>query len=243
MSKTVLEQTANKIAISRAKDEYLKWGGYYSVISNENEMIKKEYLKNIAEDIILKDIVPRYNIKNSSVIKDLFYYIVSNATTLLNYSNLAKKLGIDAKMIKQYIEYFEENFLISTIPNYHNKLTQQIKSAKKLYITDNGFLNLGINRNKNLGNKLENFVFNELFKLNDDLTYINDTYEIDFKTKDTLYQVAFDIEDEKTLKRELNSFKHFCKESYKCKLITYNTNTKFDNIEVLSFEEFVFNKF
>lgn len=54
---TTLEQVSNKIEISRAKDEYLKWGGYYSVISNADENIKKEYLKNIAEDIIFKDIV------------------------------------------------------------------------------------------------------------------------------------------------------------------------------------------
>jgi len=54
---TILDQTANKIEINRAKDEYLKWGGYFSVISNDDEMLKKEQLKNIAEDIILKDIV------------------------------------------------------------------------------------------------------------------------------------------------------------------------------------------
>jgi hypothetical protein len=238
---TILEQTSNKIAIARAKDEYLKWGGYYSVISNENEMIKKEQLKNIAEDIILKDIVPRYKIKNSAVIKDLFYYVVSNATTTLNYSSLSKKLNIDAKMIKEYIEYFEDNFLVSTIPNYHSKLTQQRKSAKKLYLTDNGFLNLGINRSPNIGNSLENLVFNVLYQKDEKLTYINDKYEIDFKSNDTLYQVSYNIEDEKTLKRELNSFKYFCKETKNCKLITYNTTDKIEDIELVSLEEFLFN--
>ena len=64
-------------------------------------IIKKDILKNIAEDIIFKDIVPRYNIKNSSQLKDLFYYIVSNATSSLNYLGLAKKINIDAKTIKE----------------------------------------------------------------------------------------------------------------------------------------------
>ena len=203
-------------------------------------MIKKEQLKNIAEDIILKDIVPRYKIKNSSVIKDLFYYVVSNATTTLNYSSLAKKLNIDAKMIKEHIEYFEDNFLVSTIPNYHTKLTQQIKSAKKLYITDNGFLNLGINRTTNIGNSLENLVFNILYQVDEKLTYINDKYEIDFKSDNTLYQVSYNVEDEKTLKRELNSFKYFCKEDDNCKLITYDTTDKIENVSILSLEEFIF---
>ncbi len=92
---TLLEQISNKIDISRAKDEYLKWGGYYNIISTNDEAIKKDTLKNIAEDIILKDIVPRYKIKNSSQIKDLFYYVVSNASTVINYSTLSKKIGID----------------------------------------------------------------------------------------------------------------------------------------------------
>ena len=134
----------NKIDIKRAFDEYMKWGGYFSVISNENEEVKKEILKNIAEDIILKNIVPRYNIKNSSQIRDMFFYVVSNATNTVNYSTLSNKLGIDAKTVKDYITYFEDNFLISQISNYHNKLSEQIKSAKKIYLNDNGFLNLSI---------------------------------------------------------------------------------------------------
>jgi len=237
-----IEIVSNKIAISRAKDEYLKWGGYYSVISTNNELIKKEQLKNIAEDIILKDIVPRYKIKNSSAIKDLFYYVVSNATTILNYATLSKKINIDAKMIKEYIGYFEDNFLVATISQYHTKLTNQIRSSKKLYVTDNGFLNLGINRNQNLGIRLENFVFNALNQIYEDITYLKQSQEIDFKVSNALYQVSYDIKDKKTLKRELNSFKHFCKTNDKCKLVTYDTDDKIDDIEIVSFEEFVFTK-
>ncbi|MDX9756165.1 MAG: ATP-binding protein, partial [Sulfurimonas sp.] len=208
---TKIQRAANKIEISRAMDEYLKWGGYYSVISNSDEMLKKEYLMNVAEDIILKDIVPRYNIKSSQIIRDLFYYLVSNAATTLNYSSLAKKLSVDPKMIKEYIGYFEDNFLIHTISAYHDKLTSQIKSAKKLYLSDNGFLNLGVNRTKNLGTALENLVFNELYKKDEKVTYRKDNQEVDFYTQNRLYQVAYDISDEKTKKRELNAFGEFKK--------------------------------
>ena len=237
---SVLKRTANKIEISRAKDEYLKWGGYYSVISTTDEMIKKEYLKNIAEDIILKDIVPRYKIKNSQAINDLFYYVVSNATTALNYSTLAKKIGIDAKMIKEYIGYFEDSFLVSTIPMYHTKITEQIKSVKKLYINDNGFLNLGIRRSENNGARLENLVFNILYKNDEKLTYIKDKYEVDFYTNNTLYQVSFSLENEDTKKRELRSFKYLKKDDETCKLITYSENASVDDVEILSLEKFIF---
>lgn len=236
---TKIQRAANKIEISRAMDEYLKWGGYYSVISNSEEMLKREYLKNVAEDIILKDIVPRYNIKSSQIIRDLFYYLVSNAATTLNYSSLAKKLSVDPKMIKEYIGYFEDNFLIHTIPAYHDKLTSQIKSAKKLYLSDNGFLNLGINRTKNLGTALENLVFNELYKKDEKVTYRKDNQEVDFYIQNRLYQVAYDISDEKTKKRELNAFGEFKKENDKCILITYDTNETIFGVEVLSIDKFL----
>ncbi|MGM0520294.1 MAG: DUF4143 domain-containing protein [Campylobacterota bacterium] len=115
-----------------------------------------------------------------------FYYVVSNATTTLKYSNLAKKINIDPKTIKEYINYFENNFLIHTISLYHTKITEQIKSAKKIYLSDNGFLNLGINRSLNSGIMLENEVFIILNKTCDEVTYIKGNYEIDFRCNDTL---------------------------------------------------------
>ena len=239
---TRLEQVTNKIEIERAKDEYLKWGGYYDVISVNDEMLKKDTLKNIAEDIIFKDIVPRYSIKNSSQIKDLFYYVVSNATTTLNYSSLSKKINIDAKTIKEYINYFEDNFLIHTISSYHTKITEQIKSAKKLYLSDNGFLNLGINRSFNNGTRLENEVFIILNKICEEVTYIKENYEIDFKCDNTLYQVSYKMDDEKTRKRELRAFESFNSEkSYKYKLVTYDETNSFEKVEIIKFENFVFN--
>jgi len=240
--RTRIKQVSSKIEISRAKDEYLKWGGYYNVIATDNEMLKKETLKNIAEDIILKDIVPRYNIKNSGAIKDLFYYVVSNATTLINYSTLARKINIDAKSIKEYIGYFEDNFLIATLSNYHHKLTEQIRSTKKLYLNDNGFLNLGVNRSVNNGIYLENMVFTVLSREHENLTYLKDNYEIDFyDEKGNCYQVSYRIDDEKTRQRELKSFQYFNAEKRKKNLlITYDTNETLEDVEVVSFEKFVF---
>ncbi len=230
----------NKIDIKRAFDEYMKWGGYFSVISNENEEIKKEILKNIAEDIILKDIVPRYNIKNSSQIRDMFFYIVSNATNTVNYSTLSNKLGIDAKTVKDYITYFEDNFLISQISNYHNKLSEQIKYKKKIYLNDNGFLNLSISSNRNFGVSLENLVFNFLYEKDENLTYLKDKYEIDFFSNKNLYQVTFNIDDENTKKRELNAFGYFYSLDASQKiLVTYDINEQYEDVEVISCDNFI----
>ena len=240
---SALEMAQNKIEIKQALDEYLKWGGYYSVFSNQSEAVKVGLLKNIAEDIILKDIVPRYSIKNSESIRDLFFYVVSNATTQLNYSRLAKKIGIDAKSIKEYIGYFQDNFLIQTIPNYHTKLTEQIKSVKKIYLTDNGFLNLGVKRTEDRGAILENMVFTALNK--EKLTYLLDGKECDFYLDGKLYQVSYDIEDEQTQKREFEGLKYFADKLGKDRgyLVTYDRDEVVEykglEVEVLSLDRFL----
>ena len=235
-----IQITKNRIDIKRAFDEYLKWGGYFSVISNENEELKKEILKNIAEDIILKDIVPRYSIKNSSQIRDLFYYIVSNSTNIVNYSNLANKIKIDSKTVKEYLEYFEDNFLIKTISNYNHKLSEQIKSSKKVYVSDNGFLNLSIFSKQNFGVSLENLVFLYLKDKNENLTYLKDKQEIDFYSNKTMYQVSFSIVDEATRKRELNAFESFDKFQVDKKiLITYDEDEILNDINIVSCDNFL----
>ncbi len=232
---SALEIAQNRIAIKQALDEYLKWGGYYSVFSNQSKTVKLGILKNIAEDIILKDIVPRYSIKNSQAIRDLFFYVVCNATTQLNYSRLAKKIGIDAKSIKEYIGYFQDNFLIQTIPNYHTKLTQQIKSVKKLYLSDNGFLNLGVKRTEDRGAILENMVFTALNKEN--LTYLLDGKECDFYLDGELYQVSYEIEDEQTRKREFEGLNCFADKLGKERgyLVTYDRDevVEYKGLEVI----------
>jgi uncharacterized protein len=221
---TRLERARHRIDIKRALDEYLKWGGFYSVFSNDAPHTKKEYLKNIAEDIILKDIVPRYSIKNSAGIRDLFYYIVSNAATTINYASLAKKLSMDPKTIKEYVDYFEDNFLIRRIRRYHTKLTAQINSPKKLYLTDNGFLNLGVSPDRNQGAILENAVCNHW--QSDEITYLLENKECDFYIDGNLYQVSHTISEEKTRKRELEGLEFFMKELDRNEgyLITYDTD-------------------
>jgi predicted AAA+ superfamily ATPase len=120
-------------------------------------------------------------------------------------------------------------------------MTEQIKSAKKVYLSDNGFLNLGINRSLNYGTSLENCVFVILNNICDEVTYIKENYEIDFKCSDTLYQVSYKMEDEKTRTRELRAFGSFDSDSsYNNKLITYDESSSFEGVEIMSLEDFVF---
>lgn len=235
-----IERVSNRIDIERAKEEYLKWGGFYEVFDEQKEHIKKEILISYAKNIIYQDIVPRYGIRNSSELERLFFYLLSTATGIVNYSKLAEIFDISSKSIKEYIGYFEEVFLLKRIDRYHTKPKEKIRSSKKIYVNDNGFLQIAPKHSKNLGTALENKVYNVLYAKDNSVTYMREKYEVDFYSQQILYQVAYDISDKKTKKRELGAFKYFkMDEAQACKLITFDTNEVLDNVEVLSFDVFV----
>ena len=235
-----IERVSNRIDIERAKEDYLTWGGFYEVFDEPKEHIKKELLISYAKNIIYQDIVPRYGIRNSSELERLFFYFLSTATGILNYSKLAEMFEISDKSIKEYIGYFEEVFLLNRLDKYHTKPKERIRSSKKIYVNDNGFLQIAPKHSKNLGTALENKVYNILYAKDNSVTYMREKYEVDFYSEKVLYQVAYNIDDEKTRKRELGAFKYFKNsETTVCKLITFDINEVVDDIEVLSFDEFV----
>jgi len=235
-------QIEHKIDIARAKDEYLKWGGFYEVFEAEDEMIKKDILISYAKNIIYQDIVPRYKIRNSEIVEKLFFYLLSNVAGIMNYTTLAKTFEISDKAIREYINYFEDVFMLKRLDKFHNKPKERIKSFKKIYALDNGFLQIAPTLSKNLGNALENMVFIILNQKLQEIYYLKDGVEIDFFAQDCYYQVSYDISEEKTRKRELNAFSYFWSENKtKNILITYNTNEDVENINIISIEKFIFN--
>jgi len=234
-------QIKNRIDIARAKEEYLKWGGFYEVFELNDETTKKELLISYAKNIIYQDIIPRYSIRNSEIVERLFFYLLSTATGVLNYTTLAKTFEISDKTIKEYINYFEDVFMLKRIDKFHNKLKEKIKSTKKIYALDNGFLQIAPTHSKNLGTSLENEVFKMLNKTCDEVSYIKENYEIDFRCNDTLYQVSYKMEDEKTRLRELRSFESFDEDNkYKHKVISYDESGIEGNIEIIKYDDFVF---
>ncbi|WP_027388907.1 ATP-binding protein [Chrysiogenes arsenatis] len=241
--RTKLEQVRNKIAIKRAVDEYLRWGGYHSVFTASEVVIKRELIKNIAEDIIFKDIVPRLSIKHGGALRDLFAYIVSNTATTLNYTSLGNKLSMDPKTIKEYVDHLEDNFLLQRVPRYHTKLTAQINSARKVYLSDNGFLNLGVSAERNLGAMLENAVNVALQEYQH--VYLLENKECDFYANGSLYQVAYHVDDEATLRRELQGLHHFmCEFGLESgTIVTYDRNEtrhiEDKTVEFVSIENFL----
>jgi predicted AAA+ superfamily ATPase len=203
--------------------DYLHSGGF------PEPLVKKldhnEYLKTLHDSILYKDIVKRHHIRSIKPMGDLSVYLISNSGSPISYRNLTKLVGLKSVgTIVKYLDHFEEAFLSFKVDAFSRKYKEQVKSNKKIYTIDNGFItSKAFNFTGNIGVLYENLAAVELKRreLSGELEvyyYKNPQgYEIDFVVKKKLeihrlIQVCYDVEDEKTRAREIRALLHGAKD-------------------------------
>ncbi len=176
-SKKIIYNTEDKIVIKKYFEEYLFNGGMPEFV----KFNEKEILTRIYEDIINKDIIVRYDVKNIIQLRELYQYLITNLANKFNYNNLNKILEIKSPhTTRKFVNYLVETYFIQIINKFNYSLKKQIKSAKKPYVLDNGFISvISIKFTKDKGWLLENLVFNSINK-NFEINYFEKKYECDF---------------------------------------------------------------
>lgn len=171
---------------------------------------KEEYLKNLYEGILYRDIIVRHNISHEGPLKELVYYFSSNIGKEFSYSNLAEYLGLGSpNTVSNYCGYLEECYLCFFLSRYSHSLRKQIQYNKKCYMIDPAIIRLiGFRSSEDCGRLLENIVFLHLKMLGKDIFFHKEQKECDFITRQgnrvvEAIQVATHLSDQKVRKREL----------------------------------------
>ncbi len=173
-----LYKTEKKSEIINAFNNYLKNGGMPEYTKyNDKEILTRTY-----NDIVFKDIVVRYKLENILQLKMIYSFILNNYGRKYSYNSLRKIINIGStNTVVNYLNYLEHTFFIKQITKFDYSVKKQIVNEKKSYIIDNGFINsLSAVMTKDEGWLLENLVFNELLKKNDEVYYFSDKNECDF---------------------------------------------------------------
>lgn len=158
--------------------DYLKIGGVPNYVLTED----KDYLNELVQSIIYKDIIAQYKISNEKVIKELFVLLCERVGKVTSYNKISNILKISVDSVKRYIEYFEKSFLFYSIDKYAKSYNEKVTAPKKVYIGDVGIKNL-ITGFKDLGASYENLVFLKIKNSNPQY-YLNNNREVDFIIKD-----------------------------------------------------------
>lgn len=149
--------------------EYMLYGGLPLVVLKKNEDEKASMLETLFQEIYLRDIYLRHNVKNQDELEDLLNVISSSIGSLTNPEKLKKtfqsrkKSKITSATIKKYLGYLEDSFLVESAARYDIKGKGYIETPKKYYFSDLGLRNARLNfRQFEENHAMENVIYNEL---------------------------------------------------------------------------------
>ena len=196
--------------------DYFKYGGLPYLINLPLNDQVFEYLKGVYATIIFRDVVGRYNLRNSHFLEKLVQFFADNIGSLFSSKKISdflrsQKLNIAPNLIQQYASYLTGAYIIHEVSRYDILGRRIFEIGNKFYFENTGIRNAIIGyRIKDMGKILENVVYNHLRYLGYEVKVgILNTLEIDFiaeRAGEILYiQVALKLEGEATLDREFGN--------------------------------------
>jgi len=165
-----LEKLIGGMKIIQNLENYLIYGTYPEVLVSDNKDDKREYLLELMNSYLLKDILELEKIKNSDQIFLLLKLLAFQIGNDVSFNELSNSLEISKHTVKRYIDLLEKSFIIKSLSAYSNNQRNEIRKAKRYYFYDNGIRNAIINNfslpeNRNdIGMLWENFMVMERIK-------------------------------------------------------------------------------
>lgn len=238
-----------------AWNEYMIYGGLPQVARFSVERQKAEYLKNIFDNVYIKDVVERNKIQNVDEIGTLVDILASSIGALTNPTKISNTFKSERgshysnKTISNHIDYLAEAFLISKASRYDVKGRKYVGANLKYYFSDIGVRNARLNfRQQEPTHIMENIVYNELLVrgYNVDVGIvdvllkngkgerIHKQLEVDFVVNQGsqryYIQVAYDMSSEEKQTQEFSSFRNI-PDSFKKIVIVNGTEKPWRNEE------------
>lgn len=221
--KEYTEMYPDETNYDRLFEKYLNSSSFPEVVrlSKVNEELANNYLKDLYNTIVNKDIAKRYSIRNEIDFERTIKFVFDSIGSPLSARNIANTLKNESinvfhGTIINYLQYLTKSYMIYPVNRYDIKGKKILITNNKYYVVDLGLRNLLLSDppKSDIGHRLENVVYLELLRLNKGKIFVgkNEDSKVDFilqmsNGKRVYYQVAYQVNDRpETLKRELAPF-------------------------------------
>ena len=162
------------IESKRNLEARLIYGSYPEVVMLDTFAEKKEYLNDIVESYLLKDILAVDGIKNSAKIRDLLRLVAYQMGDELSCEEVGKQLGISKNTVERYLDLLQKVFVLYRVGGFSKNLRKEVTKSSKWYFTDNGVRNavirnfepLSLRTDADRGALWENYIITERLKRN-----------------------------------------------------------------------------
>jgi len=217
-------------------EQYMTFGGFPEVVTKNQH--PRGYLDVLFDSLLFKDVVKRHKVRFSEQIDQLGSYLINNVSNQYSFRKLANILKFKSDVtLEKYLKYLEEAYIIFSLSSFSAKAGERLRSPKKIYTVDNGFVASKAVQHFSDNEKLmENLVFTEFvkrgFEPNRELFYYKtrNGREVDFAIMNgyeisKLIQVCYDVRNLDAEQREVKS------------LIEASDELKVDNLTVLTWDD------
>ena len=183
-------------------EDYLVDGGMPQyVLTSEPQM-----LLNIIEDVIYKDIVKEYSLRDPNRLNELFFLLMDRVGKPISYRKIGNLIDIKGDAATRYINFFCQTYMLDLCQKSGSP-NERIFSHKKVYCADNGF-RVVLTGTRGIGSLAENLVYNILRRKGDVFYHLKDGSEIDFILNDKAIEVKYKDEITEADLRNLRSLKN-----------------------------------
>lgn len=206
-----LEQNAESLK------SFLKFGGMPFL--RHLELVEEqafEYLRGVAMNVVYKDIIARYNIRNVAFLDRLLYFLAGNVGSIVKAKNISdflksQKVSISVNTVLDYLGYLSASHLVMPVKRLDIRGKRTFEVGEKYYFQDTGIRNALFGyRISDIGQIMENVVWHHLASHGYEVfTGVQGGREIDFvamKNNERIYiQVAYLLANESTVEREFGN--------------------------------------
>lgn len=227
--------------VENAFMEYLEYGGFPTVVLTKDREMRREFLKELFESIVTRDISARYSLRKIHELKSsvvILLQSISAMSSVQKVVNILKSTGVKLSpvTVNEYLHYLQESLLFQFVPIFSYKVKDHMQYPKKVYCVDTGLINaVAFRMSENLGRLAENVVAIELFHRYGDnsVFYWKDRMgrEVDFVIVENrkplqLIQVTWDVGNRRTRDREIRAILSAAEELSVDKLLILTVNTE-----------------
>jgi uncharacterized protein len=172
----------NAIVTESILPNRLIYGTYPEVLNLQDNHEKVEYLNELINSYLLKDILVLDNLKNSSKLVNILRLIAFQVGNEVSVNELAQNVGLNKITVERYLDLLTKVFVIYKVEGYSRNLRKEISKSSRYYFWDNGIRNMLIaNFNElvlrnDVGQLWENYIISERIKLQHYQGWVSNNY-------------------------------------------------------------------
>lgn len=172
IAQTELAAQENPLQTRQNIEERVVFGSYPEVLNLPTLQQKQQYLAELINTYLLKDILSFENIRNPQKLKDLLVLLAWQIGSEVSLDELGRTLGINKNTVHRYLDLLEKVFVLYKRTGYSKNLRKEVAKSNRWYFVDNGIRNALINNfnfiaiRQDIGMLWENYIVTERLKKN-----------------------------------------------------------------------------